>query len=211
MSAHLTPEQVLAVAEGQARTTRVERHLAGCETCRHDVDAVRETQAGVREVEVPEPSPLFWEQFSARVARAVREPVEQARLAGPGGWRRLAWAGWGWTLGGAALTAALLAVAFVPRGATPVPEGTTTEAPVAPEPAFEATPLAEEGEDWAWLADAAGSLDYDEVRALGAVAPPGAVELAVQDLDADEQRELARLLQEAIAHARQPAGASETL
>lgn len=211
MSAHLTPEQVLAVAEGQTRTTRVDRHLAGCETCRLDVEAVRETLAGVREAEVPEPSPLFWEQFSARVARAVREPAADARLAAPGpGWRR-AWAGWAWTLGGAAVTTALLAVAFLPRVATPPPDGATTVVTAVPAAAQEDTPLPEEGEDWALLADAAGSLDYDEVRALGAVATPGAVELAVHDLDADEQRELARLLEEAIAQARQPVGASETL
>jgi hypothetical protein len=207
MSAHLTPDQLLAVAEGQTRSAHVDRHLAACDACRAEAAGIREALAGLREAEVPEPSPLFWEQFSARVSRAVREPGAEARVTSPGpGWRP--WAGWAWTLGGAAVTAALLTVAFLPRSVTPPPAAVATAvAPVSPEDA----PESANGEDWAFIADAAGSLDYDEVRAIGATVWPGTVELAVQDLDADEQRELARLLEEAIAQARQPAGASETL
>lgn len=215
MSAHLTPDELMAAAE-TAPGPGAAQHLAQCDACRQEADAWRAVLAELREADVPEPSPLFWERFSARVTEAVQDRgvVSSARgVSAFTGWR--AWTGWAWTLGGATVTAALLAVAFLPRTATAPANRSavvTAEAP-APEPAVPepAAPDLADGEDWALVAGAVDALDYDEVRAIGAPAWTGAAELAVQDLDADEQRELVRILQEELARARQTSRAAETL
>lgn len=210
MNTHLTPEELLAVGDHAPLAPSAARHLATCELCRREADALRALIVELQQAEVPEPSPLFWEQFSGRVAAAVRDAEPLGGDAGDaaGWWRR--WTHWGWTLGGATVTAALLLVAFSPWTAVspPAPERASSASAPAPEdPVVDA----EDGEDWALIAEAAGGLEYDEVRAIGAAIPPGVAELAVQDLDAEEQRELVRLLEAEIAQAGRPAGAVDTL
>src|SRR4051794_31885113 len=70
---HLSPEEVLDIAEG-ARPAPP--HLAACEPCRRQLDELRAVMTTAAEVDVPEPSPLFWDHLSARVREAVAaEPV----------------------------------------------------------------------------------------------------------------------------------------
>ncbi len=218
MSTHLSPGVLAALAEGAAVPARAVRHLAGCAACRDEVGALRVLMAELREAEVPEPSPLFWDQFSARVSDAVRESA-----AAPGrgaGWpvSPWTWRGWAWTLASATAVTALLLLAFgAPAGAPPPMVATLApgvEAPAgidpAPGPVLPADG-AGEGDDWSLVAEAAGDLDYDDARALGIAVAPGAVELTVHELDGDQREELARLLQEAIARARLSAGVRDTL
>src|SRR6266508_1427758 len=56
------------------------RHVSTCDECRAEADALRSMRALAATDEIPEPSPLFWDHFSARVADAVREetPGEDA-------------------------------------------------------------------------------------------------------------------------------------
>lgn len=198
MTAHLTPDELMSLVENGPVAPAAERHLAECAECRREAEGLRALVGDLRQAEVPEPSPLFWEHFSARVAEAVREAP--GPLATGGGatpwWQR--WAGLGWTLGAASVVAALLLVSFGPFApggpvTPPVPEATTA-ASAAPVPET----VAPDGEDWSLIAAAVEDLDYDDVRAIGA-SLPDAAELAVLDLDVDEQHELARLLREEIA------------
>src|SRR5262245_17694670 len=72
---HLTHEELLELAEG----TRLESsapHLAACGECRDELAGLRAMLSAATEADVPEPSPLFWDHFSARVRAAVA--VEQA-------------------------------------------------------------------------------------------------------------------------------------
>src|SRR5262245_49230164 len=70
------PVDPVDVVEGAASDARGDNvpHLASCDRCRDQLAALRaaRTLAAEKEVvEVPEPSPAFWDHFSARVREAV--------------------------------------------------------------------------------------------------------------------------------------------
>lgn len=81
MTTHLTPDECFQAADGNLATARLD-HVATCEACRVSVDEARAFLARVASTDVPEPSPLFWDHFSARVRLAT------AREAAPshGSW-----------------------------------------------------------------------------------------------------------------------------
>src|SRR3990172_7363638 len=79
---HLRPEELLDLAEG-TRSGELPLHLASCDACRRELSDLRATLATVAEVEVPEPSPLFWDHLSARVRQAVEAEDRTGTL-----WRR---------------------------------------------------------------------------------------------------------------------------
>jgi hypothetical protein len=71
---HLHSEELVDIAEG-ARAESSAPHLAACAACRTQLAEMRAVMAVVADVDVPEPSPLFWDHVSARVSDAVaREP-----------------------------------------------------------------------------------------------------------------------------------------
>src|SRR5262249_55116746 len=65
-------------------------HLEACETCRARLSELRAAMSAVEKTAVPEPSPLFWDQFAARVREAIaREPEPTSWWAGVRGWLTL--------------------------------------------------------------------------------------------------------------------------
>ena len=66
------------VAEGQAR-----RHVAACAECAARVEEARQGLALARQADVPEPSPLYWEDFRSQVGR--RDGTDDVDLARPAG------------------------------------------------------------------------------------------------------------------------------
>jgi hypothetical protein len=118
MTRHLSGDEQLAALEGSLDTTRV-AHLQDCTVCRGDVDALAGVLKDVRsDAAVPEPSPLFWDHFSARVRRAVAaEPA-----APPRDWWRTAWAPVAGLLTVAAV--ALVVILRAPSGAPSVAQDT---------------------------------------------------------------------------------------
>ena len=105
---HCTPDEMMAVVDG-SRDPASLPHLAVCDRCRDECEQLRKVFAEVREVSMPEPSPLYWEQLSARVHEAVaaerrsNPPEDDARWWHPA---RFAWPA---TL----VTAAVLGAVFV--------------------------------------------------------------------------------------------------
>ena len=67
---HLTAEQIVEALDGVLATSE-RAHLDACESCQREIASLaallKETQA----VELPEPSPLFWNHFTARVHEAT--------------------------------------------------------------------------------------------------------------------------------------------
>src|SRR5215472_16218404 len=79
---HLTPDELIDVADGTRRESSLP-HLAACDICRRQVADLRAVMSRVAAIEVPDPSPLFWQHFSMRLRDAIA-----AEPAGSG-WRRI--------------------------------------------------------------------------------------------------------------------------
>ena len=76
---HLTPDDLVDLAEG-TRPESSAPHLVTCATCRAQLNEMRAMTSAVADVDVPEPSPLFWDHFSQRVHEAVANDTANARL-----------------------------------------------------------------------------------------------------------------------------------
>jgi hypothetical protein len=182
---HLTPDELIDAAEGTIDDER-QRHLDACEACRKEVEALRALMREAAGAPVPEPSPLFWEHFSARVRQAVAE--EQLPSVG---WSR--GIGWSTLVPVGALAAVMIAMVATLLRAPAVPEmrPAVPTAQISPD---DTADVLLEPENWEIVADLLGQVDWETASAAGLTLAPGEAELAVLSLTEDEQRELSRLL-----------------
>jgi hypothetical protein len=179
------------------------RHVSTCHECRAEADALRSIRALAMTDDVPEPSPLFWDHFPARVADAVREevPGRSPDASAGTGWFRAPFTTWA-----AAATMSVLVImtviwrttlhapapVMVPAtAATAAANG--TGAPVAGTASSDEIDV-DTDEAWAVVRAAAQDLRWEEAHAAGLSAGPGAAEGLALELTADERSELARLL-----------------
>jgi len=181
---HLTPEELIDIAEG---TRREPSHLGACDLCRRRVADLRAAMSIAAGVDVPEPSPLFWSHFYARVRDAVAG--EPART----GWSAL-WARFrvplAIGLGPAMIVFGVLGARLMaPRGAVTPPSMVF----VASAPNAEA-PLPDD-DSFAVVAELTGAIDAETAREAG-LAGEGSAEHAVTHMTGSELRELRRLLKE---------------
>lgn len=205
---HCSPEEMMDVAEG-TRPADSLPHLTVCAACQAQVAELRLLWSEVAEATVPEPPPVFWEQWSARVRHAVAaEPPPVASV-----WMRVSeWAAWRplWT-SAAAVAAIGLVLLVLPRTGPGRPEG-VSQAPAhgamgsgvqdtaAAIPRSPAPERDESAELFAgFIGDLADGIDVDAAVSAGLTPERGAVEAAVSGLSGDEQEELRRLLQEALS------------
>ena len=183
---HLTSEQLVDLAEG-ARTEPSMPHLQSCEACRAKLAELRGTLSAAREVDVPEPSPLFWDHFSAR----VHEAVEAERANGTFAFGR--WPSWRTVpLWVGSLAAVILAIVIMTRGRV-------SEAPARPDPAIVAESQAEvtviaDDASLSLVADLVTDLDWDAAVEAGLTPHLGIADDVVTQLNDDERRELNQLL-----------------
>lgn len=202
---HLSPEAFVDVLDGVSGDAE-RAHLDACASCRRELADLQAAWQVALPADVPEPSPLFWEQFSNRVRERVsaEPPVSTVGQRLLKIWRR--GPTWNWQLGAAAGLAAAVLVGLV----TLLPTGS----PAGPEPAADQTAIvrapvadADNGPtaDGAWddaslavVADLMSELDWDGALDLG-FTPDGGAELALGDLSTEERVELKRLLAEAMA------------
>ena len=195
---HLSRDERLLALDGALDPAR-ETHLAACAACRTEVGALRGVVARVRAVDVPEPSPLFWDHLAARVGDAIaREP---APVAGRGWWSpRLAWAA-------AAVLVTAAGTGYLMRPQAPpatVVVAHTAPAVVEPSAARPSPPAIDADaspgdEGWALIAAVAedGGQD-DELLAPQA----GQAELSISALSPEERTALARELAAELAPGR---------
>jgi hypothetical protein len=135
-------------------------------------------------LDVPEPSPLFWEHFPGRVRAAVASEPANA----PGGWwqRRLVM-----LAVPAAFALALAAWTMVPReSAEPVDADVMVTADAA---ASDEAEMIEDA-DWAAVSSVAESAGIDMLREAGFGVAPGAADAAIEDLDAAARADLVAML-----------------
>jgi len=196
---HLSREELLDIAEG----SRAEPpHVAECASCRGELQELRAVMVAVSEVDVPEPSPLFWDHFSARVREAVVREAAPSRTR----WFGLGAGSWRIAVPAAALAAAtviLLVVAFARRQTAPASSVTAAAQPVpsAPAPALsDALPRLTESRDpsFMFVSDLTDDMDIDTALEAGLVSD-GSADHAISHLSDDELRTLAALLKAQLA------------
>ncbi len=208
---HLTPAEIVDALDGALSAGRAS-HARACAQCREEVERAASMLAGVRAVDAPEPSPLFWEHFSAR----VRGAVGAERVHG----RRGSWPWWMWAPLGSAAALALVAGLWIGQpGPSPhvarrtvapphvapshvapshVAEPHVARRTVAPSHVAEPHVAPSHVEEWRLLADLAGEMEWDEAGEAGLTIAPGAAEYALRQLSGDQQKELVRLLETEI-------------
>jgi hypothetical protein len=182
---HLKDEEFLDIAEG-TRPESSAPHLDGCDSCRAQLHDLRAMMSAAQEVDVPEPSPLFWDHLSSRVNEAVAaEGVPRGFDASA--WRRLLM-----PLSAVAVAGLLIAVAV-----TPAPPGMTV-ADAAPAIELLRDISSDEDVSLTLVASLTDRVDLDTVREAG-LATRGSAEDAITHMSESELRELGRLLQEELA------------
>jgi hypothetical protein len=192
---HLTSDDFVAFAEGSLGADRA-AHLATCDRCRVEARALASTLGRVREIEVPEPSPLFWDHFSARVRDAVEGEGLDSRK--PAAWLT-GRAGIGLIPVAAALVLVVAltlvrAPVMAPGSAGDVPLDLVAALP-GPPPGPAALDADDASAEWMFVANLAEESSLDDVMQAGFEVGPGTTDSVVPRLSTDERRELVRLLE----------------
>jgi hypothetical protein len=130
-----------------------------------------------RALDVPEPSPLFWERFPERVRAATQA---EAPLPAPAWWRRH---GLALSLSGA-LCAALAVWAVVPA---PAPEPAAVIA-------TDAAPVIDDA-GWSVVSASAETAGVDALREAGFTVRPGGADAVIDELTQAERAAFAALLE----------------
>jgi len=197
---HLTPVELVELVERTTKEAEVP-HLAACEACRRQLADLRATMTLAANVEVPEPPPFFWNQFSARVRDAVAGEVP----AQSGWWRR--WSSWPVVAAPLSAVAAAVIVFFVMSTPHPKELPPPHLGPVASTArglsTTSTTELLHDGSGYddaslELVAQLTDSLGWDAAADAG-LAPNGGAEHAVTHLSLDELQQLEHLLQDALA------------
>ena len=198
MTRHLSPDELVDLAQGTSSESS-SRHVELCEACRRQLADMRAMLSAAAEVDVPEPSPLFWDHFSERVRQAV---------ALEGAPRRASWWEWGsWPgvvvpLSAVAFAAVIIAAVLGTRPRVPPPSSEASSSSHASAgldlPLFE--PLDPSSDpSLSLVADLTAELDWDTASGMELTTHAGGPDEAVGELTGGELGELQRLLKEELA------------
>jgi len=195
---HVTPEQLVDAADG-VQDASVARHVDSCEACSHRLAELRSLMSSVAAADepVPEPSPLFWNQFQQRVVQAARAERENEHFFARA--TRLFRPAMLIPAAAALIVATAVVVSNRWRGADPAPAVPQT-ATVAPRGNVLAAANSDTLRDTIdgdpslqLIADLTVDMDWTSVDAAG-LTPSGSADHAVSHLDAQDLKELQRLL-----------------
>jgi hypothetical protein len=214
MMTHLSDLDLLAIAEGNDDnggnggndgSDAVHAHLDACGRCREKLASLRDALNLAAAVVVPEPSPLFWDHFSARVRSSLQDVEPGSQLGtdfGSGtGWRT-------WLFGSPfkIATATAIALLAVIAGLTlrmiapdsPTERADTILGTAGPAPVESSTSLIGDPNDdaWALVRDAADDVTWDDAVASGWMVPTGSADEAAMTLTTEERGALVELLRE---------------
>ena len=187
---HLSDIELIDLIDGTLPAER-QQHFGTCDACRAQAEALRSVVTSASEAAIPEPSPLFWDHFSAR----VHEGVQEAAAAQPVTW--FARPTLRWALAGTLATAMLVAVVWRASAPTSVRSGTpqaVAPAAVAANDADMDTFDPDTDEAWGLVRTVADEAAWDDEDAAGLGVRPGAAERAIANLTHAERSELVRLL-----------------
>jgi hypothetical protein len=194
---HFSKDEVIDAVEGALSAAR-SAHLASCVSCREQVETLRGTLAGTKAVEIPEPSPLFWDHFSSNVRDAIREPAPEASGLG-----RLLRPAVLWTMS-VTLAVGIVAVVLMSRTSSSnrfVTAPAIDTLPATSAGAARTTPNQDDIDDdegWAFVRSVADEVSWDETHAEGLNTRQNSVELIAAEMTPVERRELARLVEDEL-------------
>lgn len=198
---HLNTEELVDIADG-ARSEMSAPHLSVCEPCRSQLRDLRAMIAATQEVDVPEPSPLFWDHLSARVLDAVStEPLPTSPQVGLASARAVLASVWrARTFQASAILAlAVLILVFASRSIqAPSPVAPVASVADAGAAIDRLSGLISDDVSLTLVASLTDGQDLEVVREAG-LAPGGTAEHAVAQMSAGELQELGRLLKEELA------------
>jgi hypothetical protein len=181
MTSHLSPDDHVAALDGTLSADRL-AHVSGCAACQETLARTRSIVDALRSDDVPEPSPLFWEHFSARVRTATEAGVAAASP-------RFGWRAWVTIASAAAAFMIMLIVRLAPD---------TSSRPVSHPPQVAAVGAsatraeASETEPLTAVLQMASSLSSDDLS--GVVSAAGGQTPLVEDLSPAERAAFVRLL-----------------
>jgi hypothetical protein len=180
MTNHLRPDEFVDAMDGALPIARG-AHLENCARCRAELDGLLAMQREAAADDAAEPSPLFWDHFSARVREAA---ARQNRTTAP--WWRTGWQPI------AALTLAAASVVLVLQmRSTPA-----VVAPAAAPVTFTAESFEDDG-TWDLVMGLASEIAWDDIR--DAVTPAaGAADAVIEELTGAQREALVRLLKQEI-------------
>jgi hypothetical protein len=195
MTNHFRPEEFVEALDG-ALAPELQAHLEACGECRQELEQLRSLVGDVRGVDAPEPSPLFWDHFSARVKQAtLAEPVPAAAAW----WRE--WLGLAGLprlprllrpIGAVATGAVALALMFALKPAAPAaPSSASVESVPMPAPMFDA--VADDG-SWGLVVGLASELKWADVHEVAEPAS-GTADAMIDEMTAAQREAFVRLLQ----------------
>lgn len=198
---HLSREELIDSLERMLPPER-EAHADACETCRAERGALQQVLHRISEIEVPEPSPLFWEHFSAR----VREQVAHEPTPPPSAWPAWAtvsgWNAWGWPRWAVGAAMLVICVTLGWAGWRDYRHGRVGGGSTGAHSLPGTPPGTEMGsvldgsgdEDWNLVVSMAEDVTVEEGDESTLAVKPGATERALTDLSSEQRSELARLL-----------------
>jgi hypothetical protein len=199
MTRHLSPVELVDHLDGRLSASRA-AHLEHCDECRREAESLRAIVREATAVDVPEPSSLVWSSMAAEIRRQLA--AEQLDPA-----HRPVRTALDWRLATATVACVLavlggLRVLQLPGTNVPSARTAAGAAPstVASAPTEQASSAAVDRE-WQVVLDATAELEWPAVGDPGWLVGPGTVEAAALRLPPDEQREVMRLLEEALATA----------
>jgi hypothetical protein len=213
---HLTDLELIAAIETEAEGPRLiedasdrdlpaarRRHLDACEACRGRADELRAVIVAASDAAVPEPSPLFWEHFSARVRQGIdgSAPGESAHESWMSAWLARGSTRWA----AFATLVVMLMVGGVWQFTAPIKR---TASPAAPDraadgrrshPVPDATAIVDRNDldadpAWAVVRTVADSVDWSDAAVADIGVQPDAVETVARTLSPEERSELVKLL-----------------
>ena len=180
MTRHLTPGELIDALDTSSGPSQL--HLDTCAVCRRTLDDLRALAVDVSGVHVPDPSPLFWDHFPARVRRATTAVVVAPDVSWWPRWRRTAFAG-----GVAATAAAVFALLLV----LTAPQ--TSREPAVPTVTSDNAIDYRDPDSLASVEQLLAELSIEDVQEVAAMTPEA---LLVEELDADERTVFVRLVGE---------------
>jgi hypothetical protein len=159
-----------------------------------------ELMTRLREEDIPEPSPLFWEHLSQRIHDAVAaEPVPSRAWFSR---FHVAWAGGIIAAAAMVVLAVTVSMRHAPGGPGFGP-GSGEQTPVADVAAAgNSLPPLEDDASFAVMGELASEIDFDQAGAAGLTIAPGAVEDALNQMSDDEQRAVVELLRQEIKNSK---------